>query len=397
MKQNTNHNPLIHIKRRLDVPSWQAWLIRAAAVVVALLFCAIVTALVKKGSFGDFFKYLFNGTFGTTRRILILFQDMSMLLIVALAVTPAFKMKYWNIGAEGQVLVSALVAAVTMYFMGGSIKNNGLLIILMLLFSVLAGVIWTVIPALFKAKWNANETLFTLMMNYIAARLVSFSINKIVTDGSGVIGVINQSTKLGWLPKVGGYDYIVNIIIVLLLSIFLTLYLRYSKHGYELSVVGESVRTAKYVGINVKKVIIRTMCLSGALCGVAGFLLVSGASHTVNNELAGGNGFTAILVSWLAQFNPLVMIISSFLVTFIDQGSAEVATMLRLGGAFNELITGLFFFFVIACEFFINYSVKFNITSKRKKEKFVIADGKASENKIVNENSEQNKDKGVEA
>jgi len=396
MEMKIKHNPLIHIKRRVNVPGWQAWLIRGSAVVVALLVCAIITACIQKGSFGYFFKYLFSGTFGTSRRILVLFQDMAMLLIVGLAVTPAFKMKYWNIGAEGQVLISALVAAVTMYFLGASITNNALLVIVMLLFSILAGIIWAVIPAVFKAQWNANETLFTLMMNYIAARVVSFSINKIVTDGSGVIGVINQGSKLGWIPKVGGYDYIINIILVLVLSILLTLYLRFSKHGYELSVVGESINTARYVGINVKKVIIRTMCLSGALCGVAGFLLVSGSSHTINNELAGGNGFTAILVSWLAQFNPLIMIVTSFLVTFIDQGSAEVATMLRLGGAFNELITGVFFFFVIACEFFINYSIVLNNSKKNKNNKKEV---KKEENNSISDNpgDEKKETKEVEA
>lgn len=365
MKNNKTYTPLFHLSRRVDVPLWQAWLIRGSAVVLALLVCAIVTACLEGGSFGAFFKYLFYGTFGTSRRILILFQDTAMLLIVALALTPAFKMKFWNIGGEGQVLMGALMAAVVMYFMGPSAQSNFAVIIVMLILSVIAGAIWAVIPAVFKAQWNTNETLFTLMMNYIAIKLVSFTVGSIATNGSGTLGIVNQISQIGWLPKVGAYDYILNIIVVAFLTVLLAVYLKYGKHGFEISVIGGSVNTAKYVGINVKKVIIRTMALSGALCGVAGFLLVSGTSHTVNADLAGGRGFTAILVSWLAQFNPVVMAITSFLVIFVDQGASQVATMLRFGTSFSSMITGIFFFFVIACEFFINYNVQFNFKKKK--------------------------------
>lgn len=377
MSNKITRNPLFHISKRVDVPLWQAWLIRAVTIVVAILFCGIVTAFLKEDGFSEFFKYLFEGTFGNDRRILILFQNMAMLLIVSLAVTPAFKMKFWNIGAEGQVLMGALLAAVVMYFFGPNINNNGAVVIIMMIFAILAGIAWAVIPAIFKAQWNANETLFTLMMNYIAARLVSFTINKVVTNGSGKMGIINATTQLGWLPKVGGYDYIINIILVLVLTVLLAVYLRFSKHGYELTVVGESINTAKYIGVNVKKVIIRTMILSGALCGMAGFFLVSGSSHTIDSSLAGGRGFTAILVSWLSQFNPAVMVIMSFLVVFIDQGSSEVASLLRLGTSFSDMVAGIFFFFLIACEFFINYKIKFNSKKgiKIKKEETVEPTG----------------------
>lgn len=136
-------------------------------------------------------------------------------------------------------------------------------------------------------------------------------------------------------------------------------YLRYSKHGYEISVVGESENTARYIGINVRKVIIRTMVLSGAICGIAGLLLVSGTDHTITRDTVAGRGFTAILVSWLAKFNPLYMTLTSFLIVFLEKGAGEISTKFGLNGSFSDIITGIIIFFIIGSEFFINYSMKF--------------------------------------
>ena len=136
-------------------------------------------------------------------------------------------------------------------------------------------------------------------------------------------------------------------------------YLRYSKQGYEISVVGESENTARYIGINVKKVIMRTMLLSGALCGVTGLLLVSGTDHTIATNTVGGRGFTAIMVSWLAKFNPAYMILTSLLIVFFQKGAIQISTSLGLNDSFADIITGIIIFFIIGSEFFINYSVKF--------------------------------------
>lgn len=364
MKLNakSGREPLFHISKRTDVPKWLAWVIRAGAVVVALLIGAIITGGLTGGSgFGLFFKDLFLGVFGTPRRILNFFQNTAMMLIIALALAPAFKMKFWNIGAEGQVLMGGLGCVVCIQYLGGKIPE-GALIFIMFLVSMAFGVGWTVIPAIFKAQWNTNETLFTLMMNYIAMQLVAVCIYIWVPTGSAVLGVL----KYGQLPLIGGQRYILNIIIVAVIMAIMFVYFRFSKHGYELTVVGESVNTAKYVGINVKKVIIRTMILSGVLCGVAGFLLVSGTSYTLSTATVDNRGFTAILVAWLGKFNPLTMGGTSLLYVFIDQGSSQTATDLGLGGYYPDIITGIFFFLIIACEFFINYKVRFR-SFKRKK------------------------------
>lgn len=360
------HNSFIHITKRTDTPKWQSWLVRVAAVVVALLASAVVSSILQPGTFGAFIQNVFVGNFATTNRIIRLLQNTSLLLLISLAVTPAFKMKFWNIGAEGQVLMGGLMSVVMIKYLGGKVDNS-LLIILMLIMAILGGAVWAVIPALFKAKWNTNETLFTLMMNYIAIGLISICIAVWVTSGSQVLGVL----KYGRFPKIGGYNYILNIIIVAIITIVVSIYLKFSKHGYELSVVGESQNTAKYIGISVPKVIIRTMLLSGALSGIAGWLLVAGTSHTISTTSAGGMGFTAILVAWLAGLNPVAMVFTSLLVQFFNIGAEYAGSNFGFGTAFPEIITSVFFFVVIASEFFVNYNIKLNpaFAEKLKKKK----------------------------
>jgi simple sugar transport system permease protein len=212
----------------------------------------------------------------------------------------------------------------------------------------------------FKAKWGANETLFTLMMNYIAIQLTSFFVALWEHPfGSNSVGIINPTSKAGWFPPIFGQAYTLNVIIVLALTILMFVYLKYTKHGYEIAVVGESENTARYAAINVRQVIIRSMIISGAICGIAGFLAVSGASHTISTSTAGGRGFTAIIIAWLAQFNSFVMILISALIVFLERGAIEIASQFQLNDYVSEMITGIILFFILGSEFFINYKVKF--------------------------------------
>ncbi len=358
------HEPLFHLSKRKTIVWWKAWIIRILSVVGALLVSALVTVILTGENPIGVYATMIEGAVGTSRRIWGLLQSLAMLLCISLAVTPAFKMKFWNIGAEGQVLIGGLATASCMIFLGDKVPS-ALLILIMLVASVVAGAIWAVIPAIFKAHYGTNETLFTLMMNYIAIQLVSyFTYEWSVPKGSGQIGIINGDTEAGWLPSLGGKDYLINILIVFALTIAMYIYLKYSKHGYEISVVGESENTARYIGINVKKVIIRTMLLSGAVCGIAGLLLVGGTDHTITRDTAAGRGFTAIMVSWLAKFNPFYMILTSFLIVFLQKGAIEISTKFMLNDSFSEIITGIIIFFIIGSEFFINYTLKF----KNKKE-----------------------------
>lgn len=360
-KTNTQsvREPLFHVTKRPALPTWKAWAFRIGAIFIALIFCGVVTVILTGENPVMVYVTMFKGAVGTQRRIWTLMQNTAILLCVSLAVTPAFKMKFWNIGAEGQILAGGLATAACMIFLGEKLPAP-VLFLIMAASSILAGAVWGLIPAFFKAKWNTNETLFTLMMNYIASCIVSyFCYEWSVPKGSGHIGTINGSSEAGWLPAIFGKAYLCNILIVVALTAFMNIYLRYSKHGYEISVVGGSENTAKYVGINVKKVIIRTMLLSGAICGIAGFLMVSGTDHTITGDTAGGRGFTAIMVSWLAKFDPLHMILTSLLIVFLQRGAGEISTVFGLNESFSEIITGIIIFFIIGSEFFVNYELKF--------------------------------------
>ena len=356
---NSNHTPLFHVSRRAALPWHKAWAIRGAALVLALLFCALLTNWITGLNPLEVYATIWKGSFGSARRTWVLLQNIAMLLCVSLAITPAFRMRCWNLGGDGQMLIGCLATTACMILLGGRLPNWAV-ILCMLVSSVLAGAVWAAIPAIFKAKWNTNETLFTLMMNYVATQLVAYYIIIWeVPKGAGKIGIINQSTEAGWLPQIGSYKYLLNILVVALVCVAMYVYLNYSKHGYEIAVVGESERTARYVGIKVDRVIVRTMFLSGAICGLAGMLLVGGTEHTLTTTITSGRGFTAVMVSWLAKFNPIWMVLTSFLLVFLERGAGQIATNFGLSASYADILTGLILFFIIGSEFFINYQIKF--------------------------------------
>jgi len=368
---NKNKEPLFHVVKRDTLPWYKSWMIRAIAIVAALVISGIVTAVATGINPVSVYAAMIEGAVGSPRKVWITLQSVSVLLIISLALTPAFKMRFWNIGGEGQVLMGGLAAAACMitlekYCTGGGL-NNFLVILIMIVSSLAAGAIWGLIPALFKAKWNTNETLSTLMMNYIATQIVAyFVIVWEVPKGSGTIGIINQNSMIGWLPEVFGSKYLLCILVAVIVTGSMYIYLKYTKHGYEITVVGESENTARYVGMKVGKVIIRTMAISGALCGLAGLLLVGGINHTITTTITGGQGFTAVMVSWLAKFNPIFMVFTSFLIVFLDRGAGEITTAYGLNKSFADIITGIILFFIIGSEFFISYKLNFKKKAEEK-------------------------------
>ena len=364
--EKVQKEPFLHVVKRDDMSPLKAWLVRIATIVIAFLLVGLLSMIVTGKGFGTTYQIMFQGVFGrlfkgNTVMLWKYLQEIAILLSLALALTPAFKMKFWNCGAEGQALVGGLAAIYCMIEFGGKIPE-ALLIVIIVLTSILAGAIWGVIPAIFKALFNTNETLFTLMMNYIATQIIAYYVY-IEGGGSNVINPV----PYGNFPAVGNNKYFVNIIIVAVITVLMFIYLKYSKQGYEISVVGESQNTARYVGINVKKVIVRTMIISGALCGVTGMLLVAGKDHSIRTNLVGGQGFTAILMSWLGQFNPFIMAIMTALVVFLRIGVAKVADTALLNSSFSEIIIGLVILMLVGCEFFIQYAVKFRKNEKEAK------------------------------
>ena len=354
-----------HIAKRSVLPWYQVWGIRLLAIVLALLICALLSYLMTGQNPVQIYSTIINGSFGSTRKLWVMLQNLAMLLCISLAVTPAFRMRFWNVGGEGQTLMGCLASAACMILLR-DVMPSWAIIICMFFASILAGAVWGLIPAFFKARWNTNETLFTLMMNYVATQLVAFFCVVWETPkGSGQIGVINLHTEVGWLPVIGGQKQLLSVVMVAVLTVLMVFYLNFSKHGFELSVVGESDRTAHYVGIKVDRVIIRTMMLSGALCGFAGLLLTGAVNHTMTTTIVGGRGFTAVMVSWLAKFNPLRMIFTSFLLVFLERGAGEISTKFGLNQSFSDILTGIILFFVIGSEFFISYQIKFRKPSRK--------------------------------
>ncbi len=345
--------PLVRIARREAAPLGRKVAVRAVAILLALvvdaLFIYFVTGLNPISVYG----VMWGGTFSTSVRFSWALRDLSTLLCIGIALAPAFKMRFWNIGAEGQVLVGGLVTALIMVCFGNSLPAPALFAA-MAAGSIAAGALWGFVPAWFKARWNTNETLFTLMMNYVATSIVACATNLMRGQASS-LGTLNKATKAGWFPILFSQRYTINIILVLVLTFAMYAYLRYSKHGYEIAVVGESENTARYAGINVRRVIIRTMITSGAICGLCGFLLVAGRDQTISTSTAGGNGFTAIIVAWLAKFNTFYMALISFLLVFLERGASEIASAYSLNEYAADIITGIILFFILGSEFFINY------------------------------------------
>ena len=361
----THREPLLRIAKRDGIARPKAWAIRIIAVLLSLVVSGIFIFAVTKLNPFQVYEGIFDGAFGTPRRSWVTVRDAMMLLCIGVGLAPAFKMRFWNIGAEGQTLIGCLATTTCMILLGGKVSNF-LLIVISLAAALLAGAVWGFLPAFFKARWNTNETLFTLMMNYIAMQLASyFIIIWEVPKGAGKIGIINQASEAGWLPRIGGQAQLLPILVVALLTGMMYIYLTYSKHGYEIAVVGESQRTASYAGIKVDRVIIRTMVLSGAICGLMGYILTAGISHTLTTTIVDSRGFTAVMVSWMSKFNPFIMIAASLLLVTMDRGAGEISTAFSLNQSFADILTGIILFFIIATEFFITYKVTLRKSSKK--------------------------------
>ncbi len=274
------------------------------------------------------------------------------LCICALGVTLAFKMRFWNIGGEGQLIMGGVFASWFALFCTD--WPHPLLLAVMFVAGAIGGGLWGLLPAVFKSRWNTNETLFTLMLNYIALHIVSW-----LQSGPWRDEGANGFNKIARFDKNAGLDKVLGVhfgwIIMLVLVVLVWVYLKYTKQGYEISVVGESQDTARYAGIHVKKVVLRTMFLSGAIAGIAGVCQVGGSDMTLSMGVAGGVGFTAIIVAWLCQLNPGMILVVSFLFSVLEKGSGVVQSEFGLSADSADVLQGVILFFILASEFFVRY------------------------------------------
>lgn len=353
--------PFVRLAKRESMEPWKVWAIRGGSILAALLIGGIIIAATGTDPFKAY-GTIVSGALGKKTAIRQTVKNAIPLLGCALAIAPCFKMRFWNIGAEGQITAGAIAASYFALFWADRLPGP-LLLLTMGLAGALAGGLWALIPAFFKAKWNTNETLFTLMMNYIIIGVVRW-LQGGPWEGRPGSQIIPQFQRSACLPKVFGVHC--GWIIVLILAVFMYIYMRYTKHGYEIAVLGDSVNTARYAGMNVGRIIMRTMFLSGAISGLVGFIVCSGADTTLHAGVANGVGFTSITVAWLSQLNAFGMIAISMLLAVLSKGSETLQTRMNVPVSISDIITGILLFCMLGCEFFINYRLIFRGRAEKK-------------------------------
>lgn len=359
-----SHTMKIRLAKRTDAMNpLYVWLIRVGSIVLALLIGAILLAAL---GFSPIKTYatIIEGATGSRMYLLQTVKIAIPLLGCALAIAPCFKMRFWNIGAEGQITAGAVGASFFALNYAETMPGY-ILVPLMAVAGILCGGIWGLIPGFFRAKWNTNETLFTLMMNYIIIGIVRW-LQGGPWENPGMGGKGSQKIamfgKSAYLPEVFGIHC--GWIIVLVLVVLMYIYMNHTKHGFEIAVIGDSSNTARYSGMNVGRIMMRTMFLSGAISGLVGFIIVSGADHTLSAVVAGGIGFTAITVAWLAQLNPFAMIIIASLLAILEKGSQTANRVLQVPATIAEILTGFILLCMLGCEFFVNYRLSFHREKK---------------------------------
>jgi simple sugar transport system permease protein len=347
--------PLIRIVKRNELSSSKVMLLRLVGVVLAIAAGGLFILLLGRNPF-LVYASIVSGAFRSAVALQATIKIMIPLLITSVGVSIAFKMKFWNIGAEGQIIAGAIFASYFALYYG--LWPRAILLPVMLAAGVLGGGLWGLIPAFCKAKFNTNETLFTLMLNYIALNMIVF-----LRDGpwadpqSGGFPKIARFIENVQLPKLFGVQ--IGWIFAVAIVIFSYIYLKKAKHGYEIAVVGESAKTAEYAGMNVKRIVLRTMFLSGGICGAAGMLQAAGSDYTLAVSVAGGTGFTAIIVAWLANLSPIGIFFVSFLFSVLVKGCSVMQSSFGISTYSSEVLQGVILFFVLGCEFFVRHKFAF--------------------------------------
>ncbi|MBQ1630345.1 MAG: ABC transporter permease [Firmicutes bacterium] len=350
----TEKVPLIRLAKREDMARSRIWLIRLLAFALALILGGLVFVIAGADPITAY-STMVAGSLGKVTGIRQVVKVAVPLLGTALALAPCFAMRYWNIGAEGQITMGAMMASFFALKMVNAMPSPVLLIV-MGISAALMGALWAGIPAFFKAHWGTNETLFTLMMNYIAIGIVGW-LQGGPWEGKPGSQIIPMFDEKAVLPRVFGVH--IGWIIVLILTFLMYIYMTKTKHGYEIAVLGESENTARYAGMDVRRVMLRTACLSGGIAGLVGFMICSGADETLYQTVAGGVGFTAITVTWLAQLNPFAMIAISLLLAILSKGASTIQTTMGVPASISDIITGIILLCMLGCEFFINYKMIF--------------------------------------
>ncbi len=365
-KRKQTKGPLFHVVKRIELPISKSIWLYLASVLAALLLGGIFIACNGINPF-TYYGTVLTGCFSNAIYLRGFVRIIIPLIITSLGVAVAFKMKFWNIGANGQFIIGAIFAATVALALGNS-APRWLTLLLMAVAGTVAGGLFGLLPAWLKVRFGTSETLLTLMLNYVAFYLLTYLKNLLFFRKVSETGaVFRPDFKIlpenAWIYDfhIFGISVDISLIIALILVALVAIYLRYSKHGFEISVVGDSLNTARYAGMNVNKVMLRTMFASAALVGLAGMLQVSGSAtgHTLSDNITSDVGWTGIIVAWLAKLNPIAILIVSVLMGILQKGTSVAESIHGISSAASDILEGIILFTVLAADFFVRYKLAF--------------------------------------
>lgn len=343
-------------EKRLERSRTAALLVPIVSIILALLFGGILLAAAGANPW-ETYKAMALGAFGAQYNISETLVKAIPLMLTGLAVAIAFRMLFWNIGAEGQLAMGGIAAAGVALFWTDTLPDP-LVIPVMLLAGFAAGAVWGLIPAALKAYLGVNEIITTLMMNYIAILLVSHLYVGPWKDpqGYGFPGTA-QFEKVAWLPRLTGRVHL-GIVFAVVAALLIWIVLDRTRWGYEIRVIGENPKAARYAGIGIGRNILLVMLLSGGLAGIAGMSEVAGISHRLQQGLTVGYGYTAIIVAWLAKLNPWGVLLVAVLLAGLLVGGDQIQISMGLPASVALVLQGAILFFVLGGEIFTQYRVR---------------------------------------
>ncbi|MBQ1251788.1 MAG: hypothetical protein IIY02_02615, partial [Firmicutes bacterium] len=375
-KKKAAKEPPVHLIKRDTLTKKQSIMFYLSAIAISLVLGGILVACMGVNPF-LYYKTMVIGCFDNSIYLRGFVRILIPLTITSLGIAYAFKMKFWNIGGNGQFIVGAIAAAAVGIAMGETLPPIIVLPVSFVIAAVCAG-LYGLIPAILKVKFNTNETLLTLMMNYIAFYFLTYLKNTMYFRKLGANGEILRPDfralpEGAWQPtfNIFGAEVDIAFIVMLLLVVFTWIYFTKSKQGYEISVVGDSKNTARYAGMSVNKVVLRTMFMSAAIVGIAGMLQVTGSAtnHMLGDGITADVGFTGIIVAWLAKLNAFGILIVAFLMGILQKGAAVCESTFSISSSASDILQGIILFTILAADFFIRYRVIFNFGKKKKEDK----------------------------
>ncbi|GIM27366.1 ABC transporter permease [Clostridium polyendosporum] len=329
---------------------------------IKIMIFAIIFALIIAGGFIEILGYnpieifgaMLKGSLGSPNRIRQTIINAIPLVVTAVGISVAFKMQFWNIGGEGQILMGALGA--TLVALNMSTLSKPVLLLLMVIAALIFGAFWAAISGVLKVYFNTNETIVTLMLNYIALKFITYLQYGPLRDKKAMnFPKIPNFSENAILPSL--FNVHIGWIIAIIIVIVFYIIMKHSKLGYEISVLGESQNTARYAGISINKTILKAIGISGALCGLTGFIQASAVSQTLSTEISGGVGYTAIIVAWLSNLNSIAILLVSFLFATLVQGGSYIQTAFGIPNAAASVIQALLLFFVLGSDLFMKYKI----------------------------------------